>query len=93
MYSNLILFRNELKNKSVSKYKLIGIIIELIYSKSIFKRNQDVAQFLEDTFNIKYKDYIISSRTLIAANVTQWLLGSENFMYKKELINFINIKI
>lgn len=65
----------------------------MIYSKSIFKRNQDVAQFLENTFNIKYKDYIISSRTLIAANVTQWLLGSENFMYKKELINFINIKI
>ena len=41
MYNSLILYRNELKNRIIPKYKLIGIITELIYSKDIFAKNKD----------------------------------------------------
>ena len=39
MYKELILFRNELKNKFIPKYKLIGIVSELLFIKAdIFKK-------------------------------------------------------
>lgn len=50
MYDNLILFRNELKNKNVSNYKLIGIVTELIFSKEIFKRNSEISAFIQEIF-------------------------------------------
>ena len=32
----LILFRNELKNKTIYNYKLSGIVLELLFSKKVF---------------------------------------------------------
>ena len=45
MYKELILFRNELKNKSIPKYKIIGIVSELLLSKQIFAKNADIEEF------------------------------------------------
>lgn len=50
MYNNLILYRNELKNKNIPKYKIVGIVVELIFSKEIFKSNKEVGIFLKDVF-------------------------------------------
>ena len=41
MYNNLLLYRNELKIKSIPKYKIVGIVTELLYSKKIFSRNSE----------------------------------------------------
>ena len=46
MYTNLILYRNELKNKNIAKYKVIGIVAELLLSKKIFNKNVDIEKFL-----------------------------------------------
>ena len=37
MKNDLILYRNELKNSNLPKYKLMGICSDLILSKDIFK--------------------------------------------------------
>ncbi|WP_462425656.1 hypothetical protein [Fusobacterium varium] len=94
MYKNLILFRNELKNKSIYKYKVIGIVSEILLSKKIFPKNLDIKPFLIQTLNLELKDYIMKSRTLIVAHLIRRLEVLENEeIYRKELLSFINEKI
>lgn len=96
MYRNLVLYRNELKNNLIPRYKIIGIIAELLLSKEIFKKNSDISVFLENIFSITYKNYILKSRTLIVAHCCKMLETCEereyNY-YKKRLLQFINEKI
>lgn len=94
MYKDLILFRNELKNKTVPKYKLIGIVSQLLLSRKIFPANIDIEKFLEDIFQLEFKTYLFRSRTLIVARVTREILSSENdSVYKNKLYNFVQEKI
>jgi len=91
MYTKLILFRNELKNKQVYTYKLIGITSELIFSKEIFPKNKDISIFIENVFGITYKDYIMKSRTMVVAKISRLLYNAnEQSTYNKELLLFIN---
>lgn len=93
MYNNLLIFRNELKNKVVSNYKLIGIISELILSKLIFKKNSDIGFFLKEIFAIEYKEYIMKSRTSILAHTIRKISNNDIDFNKKKLLDFINDKI
>ena len=94
MYKDLILFRNELKNKTVPKYKIIGIVSQLLLSRKIFPANIDIEKFLKDIFVLEFKTYLFRSRTLIVARVTREILSSEHdHVYKNKLYNFIQEKI
>lgn len=92
MYKDLILFRNELKNNKVPRYKMIGIVSELLLSKDIFKKNKDIVYFLQDVFGLKYKDYVIKSRTIIMAKTNRIIHIStekEYILFKRNLMQFI----
>lgn len=94
MYTDLILFRNELKNKTIPKYKIIGIVSQLLLSRKIFPANIDIEKFLNDIFELEFKTYLFRSRTLIVARVTREILSSENDnVYKNKLYNFVQEKI
>ena len=94
MYTNLILYRNELKNKTIPKYKIVGIVTELIYSKIIFNRNKDVENFIKDIFNIEFRSYVIKSRSMIVAKIAKIIINFENNTeYKNKLAEFINLQI
>lgn len=93
MYTKLVLFRNELKNRNVSRYKLIGIITELIMSKEIFEKNKDISAFMQDIFGVTLKDYILKSRSQIMAYTCRIILSHEDFENKDKLLKFINLKI
>ncbi|WP_283595112.1 hypothetical protein [Limosilactobacillus galli] len=91
--NNLVIFRNELKNRIVPKYKLIGIACEVLLSKELFKNNVDTVSFLEEVFSVKYKDYVIKSRTTIIARTTRIINKSDEptiYQYKKKLYLFID---
>ena len=91
--NNLVIFRNELKNRIVPKYKLIGISCEVLLSKELFKNNIDTVPFLEEVFSVKYKDYVIKSRTTILARTTRLINKSDAptiYQYKKKLYSFID---
>lgn len=94
MYKNLILYRNELKNKTIYKYKIIGIVSELLFSKKIFLKNSDINYFLMQVFKIQFKEYVMKSRTLVVSHIIKiiFMLEDEN-SYRKELLQFINDKI
>ena len=94
MYKELILFRNELKNKFIPKYKLIGIVSELLLSKQIFLKNMDIEDFLMEVFVLKFKAYLYRSRTMIVARVTKEIIAMEkDNEYKNKLYKFIQKKI
>lgn len=94
MYTNLILYRNELKNRNTPRYKLIGIVVELLFSKEIFPKNSDIKIFLDEVMNIQFKIYIMKSRTMIVARVSKMLAKQEiENQYNKALYKFINDKI
>lgn len=94
MYTNLLLFRNELKNKSIPKYKLVGIVVELLLSKEIFKRNSEIATFVKDVFNIDFKVYILKSRTMIVAKLCRDIHNLDNLSCcRKKLYDFVDFKI
>ena len=94
MFTNLLLFRNELKNKNMPKYKLIGIVVELLLSKDIFKRNSNIATFLKDVFDIELKEYILKSRTMIVAKVCRDIHNSNNLSSaQKRLYDFVGLEI
>ena len=94
MYTELILFRNELKNKTIPKYKIVGIISELLLSKEIFRNNNEIEEFLDKILDIHFKTYVFRSRTLIIARVIRILLTAENSStYKNDLYTFVQSKI
>lgn len=94
MYSNLLIYRNELKIKSIQKYKLIGIVVELLFSKMVFPRNSEIVDFLNDVFSVEFKSYIIKSRTLIAAKLCRYIENEESITaFQKELYKFVCNKI
>ncbi|MFR8990612.1 MAG: hypothetical protein ACLVH9_05530 [Fusobacterium sp.] len=94
MYNNLILYRNELKNKSIYKYKIAGIVSELLFSKKIFSKNSDIKLFLKEVFELEFKEYVMKSRTLIVSHIIKLIyISEEENDYKKNLLKFINFKI
>jgi hypothetical protein len=96
MYRDFVIFRNELKNSKLPKYKLIGIITEILFSKEIFYKNIDISNFLENVFYIEFKPYVMKSRTMIVARISRIIYNSERneyIEYKKNLLRFLNCEI
>lgn len=94
MYTNLLLYRNELKIKSIPKYKIIGITTQLLFSKKIFARNSDINDFIKDLMDIEFKSYVLRSRTLIVAKTCRNIENMENYsLFQKKLYKFVCDKI
>ena len=94
MNKKLILYRNELKNSKIQTYKLVGIVCELVLSKEIFKNNTDIEDFIIGVFNLKFKDYLYKSRTLLVARLTREILKNDKYAKQiKLLYKFIVSKI
>ncbi|MDV9963393.1 hypothetical protein RHL97_19095 [Clostridioides difficile] len=79
-YDSIDRIINKLNMKSVDKTHLLGIFCDIIYSKEIFKRNRDVAKFLQSTIKLDLPDYVVRSRTLLTARTIKfiYLLSDES---------------
>ncbi len=90
--NDYILYRNELKSKHPAKYKLIGIVSGIVLSKDIFKKNNELKVFIKNTFNIEFKEYVFSSRTMVVAKLVRLINDSnenEYIIYKSNLYFFL----
>ena len=91
--NNLVILRNDLKNKKPPRYKVIGITSELILSKKVFENNRNIIPFLDKVFYIEFREYVISSRTNIVARTSRIIYQSEDIdyiKYKNNLYDFID---
>ncbi|OOR27576.1 hypothetical protein [Bacillus wiedmannii] len=85
----------KLTDKNLDMVDILGIICSLLYSKSIFKRNQDIEMFLYEVLGMKFLPYVIHSRTLIVARVTKELHKQKDIDIKKlqkSVLNYFNEK-
>ncbi len=71
---NIKLIQSYLNKNSVSVIDLIGVITIIIISKDIFKRNSEVGDFVNDILRVRFPQYVIKSRTLMAARVNRLLM-------------------
>lgn len=81
-------YLNRLLYESVDSIEVLGISIALIYSKEIFKKNEDLKNFLIKVFDLQFLPYVMKSRTLIAARVSRTLVK-----LNEEEIHKIKLKI
>ncbi|CUO13257.1 hypothetical protein EAI89_19105 [Eubacterium sp. am_0171] len=72
--NNIAIIRNYLKKTNLDIIDLIGIITVLIIKKDVIKKNSDVGEFVNNILKVKFPEYVIRSRTLIAARVSRILL-------------------
>lgn len=94
MNKQLILYRNELKNTKIQTYKLVGIVCEIVLSKEIFKNNSEIEEFIVNVFNLKFKNYLYKSRTLLVARLTREILKNDSYAKQTKLLyKFIVSKI
>lgn len=75
------------ENIKLQKIISVGILNNIIFSKSIFKKNYMIGEFLEKYFSIKLSKYALSSRTMISGKVTRYIYELEN---SDDLIDFLN---
>lgn len=74
--------------------EFIGIVCSIVYSKEIFPNNKDIVPFLEQVFDIRYLQYVLNSRTLIAARLSKTLLnvdGAELENRRKKMVKYFYI--
>ena len=86
-------YRSELKSKNIARYKLIGITTELILDTKFFTKNEDIAPFLEEVYNLTFKDYIMKSRTMIIARTSREIYRLDSKMYdqlRRRMLDFLN---
>lgn len=89
---NKFLYRSILKNKDVPKLSLMGVVCELTLSKELFPKNLDIDYLLDTVFHVKFKEYVMKSRTTILARLVRIIDVSsdkEFQMYKRNLLKFI----
>jgi len=79
------LLNNENK---LRKMVALSILNDLILSKTLFKRNTIVAEFLTNYFNINLTKSSIHSRTLICGKITRHILAIDD---EDEVTSFLNI--
>ena len=89
MITNLVIYRNELKNKTIHTYKLLGILNELILSKEIFKSLDEISMFVEKIYNLEVK---YDSKDLYLKDINNLVINKNKFN-KQELLSFIDNKI
>lgn len=86
-------YRNILENKKIYKFQMAGIVSDFIFSKELFIKNSDISIFLNVVFDLKFKDYVMKSRTLIVSRTIKKICNSdENTIsyYRKQLLSFVN---
>lgn len=74
------------------RYEMYSIFTEIILSKEQFKKNNDISNFLE-CFDIRFKEYVLGTRTLILAKTLRVIEKAEYetlCKYKKTLLKMLD---
>ena len=95
MADMLLIYRNELSNKQVYGYKLMGILTDMALSNEIFPTNDDLRQFLgglsEETAGLFAKT---KTRPQMVGQACSLLVkAADTRPYSKKLLSFVREKI
>ncbi len=92
MENKFHIYQSELRSKNIPRYKVVGIVTEILLSKEVFPRNEDISAFLRNVFGISYKEYVLKSRTTILARCIRDIHTTEDKkfeQYRKKLLDYV----
>lgn len=77
LLEQLNLLNKKISNMNHSSKTIIftAVLLELISSKKIFKRNKDAAEFLSKTLNFELPEYGKKSRTIMLGKISRFYLN------------------
>lgn len=81
---DLLIYRNELKNRKVAKYKMIGILSDIILSLDF----TELKEFINNITNVKCYSSVDTNETVLL-RIIDYILQDKIIINKKELIKFI----
>lgn len=96
MEGKFLLYQSELRSKNIPRYKVVGIVTEILLSKEVFFKNEDISVFLNNVFGIVYKEYVLKSRTTILARCIRdiYMVDEKEFEeYRKQLLEYVKSDI
>lgn len=82
--TDLLIYRNELKNRNVAKYKMIGILSDIILSLDF----AELKEFINNITNVKCYSSVDTNETVLL-RIIDYILQDKIIINKKELIKFI----
>lgn len=83
-FSNSIDFSdNDLEERAI----LIGVVAELILSKKLHNKNEDLKDFINTNFRIELGDYLYKSRTLLLSRIIRLIESSDKEFLRKTTSN------
>lgn len=93
--NDFLVFINELKDKSIKKYKLIGIVSSIVLSFDLFPKNENLKPFILESFQLKeqFKEYAYASRTVLIAKLTRMIFDADEKFYdvlRANMLLFLN---
>lgn len=74
LYTDTTFLIKELEDQAL----FLGILSTLISNKKIFRKNSELATFLENRFDIKFAEYCKKSRPLMLGKTIKYFLENEN---------------
>ncbi|MCT8231592.1 hypothetical protein NBG92_09860 [Proteus terrae] len=86
----------ELKDSDSVEF-MVGFLSLVVFSKELFKSNMELYAFIKRVFKVEFKNYVISSRTLMFSRVSKDIISKyseENYSSAKNaIINIIYEKL
>lgn len=67
----------------------LGILIQIISSKQLFRKNVNVADFLEKNYGISYANYVKKSRPLLIGKTVKYFIDNDEQQDIKENLNLL----
>lgn len=86
MVNEFELIFDKLKDSKVSVIDLLGCYGMLILSKSIFKKNKEITNFINNIFEIELPLYVTKSRTLMIAKILRVIYADKDDRNKLDSI-------
>ncbi len=86
----ILAIKSKIKNKNIDIFDFLGIVNVLLYSKTIFKRNKEVDEFILEIFDIKLPEYVVKSRTLMVARISRIVFDFEKGQIEDKKNKIIN---
>lgn len=83
--TDLLIYRNELKNRKIAKYKIIGILSDIILSLDF----TELKEFISKITNVKCYSSVDTNETVLL-RIIDYILHDKIIINKKELTVFIN---
>ena len=87
-YLSVDLEHSRIPQSQISKELFLGIIVGTILDKSIFKKNHELKEFLEENLKYTVKDYLCKSRSLILSYVLKEINKTEYLELQRLKVDF-----